>query len=59
MLDEDVVQYKADWRLALILRGFGLGQFQTILYNMIPGAISIVCNILSVTYPLSLSTGAD
>lgn len=31
---------------ALILQGFGLGQFQTILYNMIPGAISIVSNIL-------------
>jgi hypothetical protein len=31
---------------ALILQGFGLGQFQTILYNMIPGAISIVVNIL-------------
>jgi hypothetical protein len=31
---------------ALILQGFGLNQFQTILYNMIPGAISIVVNIL-------------
>jgi hypothetical protein len=32
--------------VALILKGFGLTQFQTILYNMIPGAISIVSNIL-------------
>ncbi|ORY33755.1 allantoate permease [Naematelia encephala] len=29
----------------LILKGFGLSSFQTILYNMIPGAISIVSNI--------------
>nr|XP_019050758.1 hypothetical protein I302_01200 [Kwoniella bestiolae CBS 10118]OCF29688.1 hypothetical protein I302_01200 [Kwoniella bestiolae CBS 10118] len=37
----------------LILQGFGLSTFQTILYNMIPGAIGIVSNILSalaVTY---------
>jgi len=33
----------------LILQGFGLSQFQTILYNMIPGGISIVCNIISAT----------
>jgi hypothetical protein len=30
----------------LILQGFGLNQFQTILYNMIPGAIGIVSNIM-------------
>ncbi|WWC96612.1 hypothetical protein V866_003482 [Kwoniella sp. B9012] len=37
----------------LILQGFGLSTFDTILYNMIPGAIGIVSNILSalaVTY---------
>lgn len=33
--------------LALILAGFGLDQFQTILYNMIPGAIGIVSNIIA------------
>jgi hypothetical protein len=32
--------------LALILQGFGLSTFQTILYNMIPGGIGIVSNIL-------------
>jgi predicted MFS family arabinose efflux permease len=31
----------------LILQGFGLGPFQTILYNMIPGAIAIVANIIA------------
>ncbi|WWC88220.1 uncharacterized protein L201_003125 [Kwoniella dendrophila CBS 6074] len=31
----------------LILQGFGLTTFQTILYNMIPGAIGIASNILS------------
>ncbi|ORY27751.1 major facilitator superfamily domain-containing protein [Naematelia encephala] len=31
----------------LILQGFGLNQFQTILYNMIPGGIGIAVNILS------------
>ncbi|KAK8866061.1 hypothetical protein IAR55_001212 [Kwoniella newhampshirensis] len=31
----------------LILQGFGLSSFQTILYNMIPGAITIVSNVLS------------
>ncbi|RSH85337.1 hypothetical protein EHS25_004733 [Saitozyma podzolica] len=31
----------------LILQGFGLSTFQTILYNMIPGGIGIVSNILS------------
>ncbi|WWD17737.1 hypothetical protein CI109_102178 [Kwoniella shandongensis] len=31
----------------LILQGFGLSSFQTILYNMIPGAIAIVSNMLS------------
>ncbi|RSH80114.1 hypothetical protein EHS25_007316 [Saitozyma podzolica] len=31
----------------LILQGFGLSTFDTILYNMIPGAIGIVSNILS------------
>ncbi|WRT66019.1 uncharacterized protein IL334_002970 [Kwoniella shivajii] len=50
----------------LILQGFGLTTFQTILYNMIPGAIGIVSNILSavaVTYskrklPILLITSA-
>lgn len=32
---------------ALVLAGFGLDQFQTILYNMIPGAIGIVANIIA------------
>lgn len=32
---------------ALILRGFGLSKFRTILYNMIPGGISIVSNIVA------------
>jgi len=31
----------------LILKGFGLSTFQTILYNMIPGGIAIVTNILT------------
>ena len=31
----------------LILKGFGLSTFKTILYNMIPGAISIVTNIVT------------
>lgn len=30
----------------LILSGFGLDPFQTILYNMIPGAIGIVANLM-------------
>lgn len=32
----------------LILRGFGLSTFQTILYNMIPGAIGIASNLMCV-----------
>ena len=31
----------------LILKGFGLSTFHTILYNMIPGAIGIVSNLLT------------
>ncbi|KAL7420650.1 hypothetical protein Q5752_004601 [Cryptotrichosporon argae] len=31
----------------LILKGFGLNQFQTILYNMIPGAVAITSNIVT------------
>ncbi|WVQ82643.1 hypothetical protein IAT38_004775 [Cryptococcus sp. DSM 104549] len=31
----------------MLLKGFGLSSFQTILYNMIPGAIAIVSNLLS------------
>lgn len=32
---------------ALILKGFGLDTFKTVLYNMIPGGISIVSNLLA------------
>jgi hypothetical protein len=37
---------EAELTPALILQGFGLSTFDTILYNMIPGAIGIVSNIL-------------
>lgn len=30
----------------LVLQGFGLNNYQTILYNMIPGAIGIVANLM-------------
>lgn len=30
----------------LVLAGFGLNNYQTILYNMIPGAIGIVANLM-------------
>ena len=30
----------------LVLSGFGLDNYQTILYNMIPGAIGIVANLM-------------
>jgi hypothetical protein len=33
----------------IVLSGFGLDPYQTILYNMIPGAIGIVANLMSVS----------
>jgi hypothetical protein len=35
----------------LIIRGFGFDAFNTILYNMIPGAIGIAANIMCVGTP--------
>jgi hypothetical protein len=34
----------------IVLSGFGLDPFQTILYNMIPGAIGIIANLMYVPF---------
>jgi hypothetical protein len=37
----------------IVLSGFGLDPFQTILYNMIPGAIGIIANLMYVASCMS------
>jgi hypothetical protein len=43
----------------IVLSGFGLDPFQTILYNMIPGAIGIIANLMCVPFHTFPDMGAD